>query len=343
MAQLHGKVPVSCGRTPRTCSQSAMLGTLKYLSADIMAGLLARATPLTPALPPRPTCPMRWYFWPWWDTCEPDVVIEDKTGPLRHRGQALLRFRPGDRSRRPPAPSRVGRWPSSGHGARQRSLANHCDQPCDDSRRCELRRQLAQAEADPSRVWWLRLDRHRAPPARPRLDNPNDPAEDFSTSWPAWGSPPSMALVRWSAGLVAFLCGPSLGEPPFRDYSRPHRAEFQAGYQPRQESRSIQHLVSPEHRVRRERELFVPALPWPAAGSTKEHKSGDSSRRDLREPRRGPPSHARRSSHLPGERLCPHAPARIRNDSAWLGSHQTGRVHHHRQWSAGGWPASIGP
>lgn len=22
--------------------------------------------------------PLKWNFWPWWDTCEPDVIIEDE-------------------------------------------------------------------------------------------------------------------------------------------------------------------------------------------------------------------------------------------------------------------------
>jgi hypothetical protein len=78
MAQLRGKLPSELWMGSEDLLTSAVFGTLKYSSAVMVAGLLDRARPLEDGPPPSLIGPITWHFWPWWDTCEPDVVIEDE-------------------------------------------------------------------------------------------------------------------------------------------------------------------------------------------------------------------------------------------------------------------------
>ena len=80
MAQLHGKMAGDVWVEAEDLLTSTVFGLLKYLPPTVMAGILARATALEEDETPRLAAPLTWSFWPWWDTCEPDVVLEDDHG-----------------------------------------------------------------------------------------------------------------------------------------------------------------------------------------------------------------------------------------------------------------------
>jgi hypothetical protein len=78
MAQLHSKLPGEIWLGSEDLLTSAVMGTLKNLPAMLTVDLLARAQPLAGTDVPRLAAPLTWSFWPTWETCEPDVVVEDK-------------------------------------------------------------------------------------------------------------------------------------------------------------------------------------------------------------------------------------------------------------------------
>jgi hypothetical protein len=78
MAQLRGKTRDEAWLTSEDLLTSAVFGTLKNLPDEIAIGLLATAQAVNGAGGPTLQRPLRWTFWPWWDNCEPDVVVEDE-------------------------------------------------------------------------------------------------------------------------------------------------------------------------------------------------------------------------------------------------------------------------
>jgi hypothetical protein len=77
MAQLRGKLPTDVWIASEDLLTSAVFGTLKNLPDPMTAALLSRAPPLEGSRPPVLSPPLQWRFWPSWDICEPDVVLED--------------------------------------------------------------------------------------------------------------------------------------------------------------------------------------------------------------------------------------------------------------------------
>lgn len=78
MAQLRGKLSSEVWLESEDLLTSAVFGTLKNLGPAIAVDLLSLAQPLAGSAPPMLTPPLDWQFWPRWETCEPDVVIEDE-------------------------------------------------------------------------------------------------------------------------------------------------------------------------------------------------------------------------------------------------------------------------
>jgi hypothetical protein len=153
MAQLRGKVATEVWLASEDLLTSAVFGTLKNLSPSIAADLLSKAQPLKGSTPPALSGPLTWHFWPWWDTCEPDVAVEDaKTlcvieaklysefGEDAAAGAQLRReWTEGER-----------RTQGTGKELWLVAVTNHGAMPED-----EIRRQLTRSGADLSRVCWL--------------------------------------------------------------------------------------------------------------------------------------------------------------------------------------------
>src|SRR4051794_23437755 len=77
MAQLRGKLPSEIWLGSEDLLTSAVFGTLRYLPPTTVAALLSLATPLEGSMRLTLSGALEWHFWPWWEICEPDVVIED--------------------------------------------------------------------------------------------------------------------------------------------------------------------------------------------------------------------------------------------------------------------------
>src|SRR5262249_16868891 len=73
----HGKLASDLWLRSEDLLTSAVFGSLKYLEPAAMSTLFRRSRPLDGNAAPVLLGPLAWHFWPWWDTCEPDVVIED--------------------------------------------------------------------------------------------------------------------------------------------------------------------------------------------------------------------------------------------------------------------------
>lgn len=156
MAQLRGKLPSESWLTSEDLLTSAVFGTLKNLSPEIVCSLFASARAFDGSSGPCLRGPLTWTFWPWWDTCEPDVVVEDahtlvvievkllaEFGEDTGGGLQLLReWRAGERRAR-----------AAGKDCFLLTVTNHVTPPV-----AAVRRQLATANAPAGRVCWLGWD-----------------------------------------------------------------------------------------------------------------------------------------------------------------------------------------
>ncbi len=153
MAQLRGKLPSEIWLESEDLLTSAVFGTLKNLEPSLTVDLLSLAQPLVESAPPSLTPPLNWHFWPWWDTCEPDVVIEDERNLCVIEAKLYSDFGEdigaGSQLRR--------EWRDALRRSREKgkelwlvTLTNHGSIPEE-----AIRRQLARTNADLSRVCWL--------------------------------------------------------------------------------------------------------------------------------------------------------------------------------------------
>ncbi len=153
MAQLRGKLSSEVWLGSEDLLTSAVLGTLKNLPTALTVDLLSRARPLegsgTPALAP----PLTWSFWPAWDRCEPDVVVEDERTVCIVEAKLYSDFGEDVGAGR----QLQREWSDGLHYARAQgkelwllALTNHAAMPAEG-----MRTQLAHSRADLSRVGWL--------------------------------------------------------------------------------------------------------------------------------------------------------------------------------------------
>ncbi|UCH86638.1 MAG: hypothetical protein JSU97_09010 [Dehalococcoidia bacterium] len=153
MAQLRGKLPTDVWLGSEDLLTSAVFGTLKNLPASATAELLSRAQPLEGSTPLLLSAPLHWHFWPWWDVCEPDVVVEDEENLCIIEAKLYSDF--GEDAT---AGSQLRREWNDGFRRAQQvgkrlwlvTLTNHASFPEE-----AIRRQLARAGSESSRVCWL--------------------------------------------------------------------------------------------------------------------------------------------------------------------------------------------
>jgi hypothetical protein len=153
MAQLRGKLPTDIWLSSEDLLTSAVFGTLKNLPDTVAARLLSRAHPLEGSRSLLLSAPLRWHFWPWWDVCEPDVVVEDDANLCVIEAKLYSDFGEG-----PTAGSQLRREWIDGlrrsHDAGKElwliALTNHTTIP-----RGAIERQLVRANAEPTQVCWL--------------------------------------------------------------------------------------------------------------------------------------------------------------------------------------------
>jgi len=194
MAQLHGKLPTDVWLSSEDLLTSAVFGTLKNLPDPIAANLLSRAQPLEGSRPLVLSPPLRWHFWPWWDVCEPDVVLEDDENLCIIEAKLYSDFgedaTAGSQLRREWVDG-LQRAQDAGKELWLVALTNHTTVPEE-----EIKRQLARAGADLSRVLWL--------------------------SWFEIGrslrSPKHESVIGWSEDLLELLA--RMGLAPFDGFSQ---------------------------------------------------------------------------------------------------------------------------
>lgn len=153
MAQLRGKLPTEVWLGSEDLLTSAVFGSLKNLPPSIVGDLLGAARPIVGSSPPAPCPPFCWLFWPYWETCEPDVVIEDERNLYVIEAKLYSEFSEdagtGTQLRR--------EWVEGKKRSREAgkefwliAVTNHASLP-----QAEIRQQLARASADLSRTCWL--------------------------------------------------------------------------------------------------------------------------------------------------------------------------------------------
>ena len=153
MAQLRGKLPTDVWLGSEDLLTSAIFGTLKNLPASTTAELLSRAQPLEGSTPLLLSAPLHWHFWPWWDVCEPDVVVEDEENLCIIEAKLYSEFGENET-----AGSQLRReWTDGLRRAQEAgkqlwlvALTNHTMVPEE-----AIRQQLARAGAESCRVCWL--------------------------------------------------------------------------------------------------------------------------------------------------------------------------------------------
>jgi hypothetical protein len=153
MAQLRGKVATEVWVSSEDVLTSAVFGTIKNLPPSIATDLLSRVQPLESSTRLTLSAPLVWHFWPWWDTCEPDVVVEDGESLCVIEAKLYSEFgedaTAGRQLRREWAEG-LRRSQEAGKEMWLLAVTNHAVIPED-----AIRWQLARASADMSRVCWL--------------------------------------------------------------------------------------------------------------------------------------------------------------------------------------------
>lgn len=153
MAQLRGKLPTDVWLGSEDLLTSAIFGTLKNLPASTTAELLSKAQPLEGSTPLLLSAPLHWHFWPWWDVCEPDVVVEDEENLCIIEAKLYSEFgeneTAGSQLRREWADG-LRRAQEAGKQLWLVALTNHTMVPDE-----AIRQQLARAGAESCRVCWL--------------------------------------------------------------------------------------------------------------------------------------------------------------------------------------------
>ena len=153
MAQLRGKLPTDVWLSSEDLLTSAVFGTLKNLPAPVAIALLSRAQPLEGTRPLVLSSPLQWHFWPWWDVCEPDVVLEDDENLCIIEAKLYSDFgedaTAGSQLRREWTDG-LQRALDEGKELWLVTLTNHTTIP-----RAAIERQLVRANAEPTQVCWL--------------------------------------------------------------------------------------------------------------------------------------------------------------------------------------------
>jgi hypothetical protein len=153
MAQLRGKLATDVWLGSEDLLTSAVFGTLKNLPASITAELLSRAQPLEGSTPLVLSGPLSWHFWPWWDVCEPDVVVEDEENLCIIEAKLYSEFgedtTTGSQLRREWTDG-LRRAGAVGKQLWLVALTNHTVLPEE-----AIRRQFARAGPEPPRLYWL--------------------------------------------------------------------------------------------------------------------------------------------------------------------------------------------
>jgi len=153
MAQLRGKLPTEVWISSEDLLTSAVFGTLKNSPDPIASNLLSRAQPLEGTRPLVLSSPLRWHFWPWWDVCEPDVVLEDDENLCVIEAKLYSDFGEdavaGSQLRREWTDG-LRRAHDGGKHLWLVALTNHTTIP-----RGAIERQLVRANAEPTQVCWL--------------------------------------------------------------------------------------------------------------------------------------------------------------------------------------------
>lgn len=153
MAQLHGKMSEDSWVSGEDMLTGMVLGAIKNLDPSLTLSILDKAIPIEGTSTIEMNPPLEWTFWPSWDECEPDVIIEDEGNLCVIEAKLYADFGDGD------APERQ-LWREWRDGLRhaQKSnkrfwllaLTNHGSLPLD-----SILRQLESTDADLSRVFWL--------------------------------------------------------------------------------------------------------------------------------------------------------------------------------------------
>jgi len=153
MAQLHGKLPTELVQGTEDILTSAIFGCLKNLPPPLTASLLSKARPLSGSSGPGPQPPFSWIFWPNWDICEPDVVIEDDGNIYLVEAKLYSAFGEdagaGTQLRREWREG-LKRSREVGKAMWLLTVSNHASMPAG-----ELLRQLQGSSADPTHVCWI--------------------------------------------------------------------------------------------------------------------------------------------------------------------------------------------
>ena len=153
MAQLRGKLSTEIWLESEDLLTSAVFGTFKNLEPSLTVDLLSLAQPLAGSTAPVLTPALDWQFWPRWETCEPDIVVEDDRNLCVIEAKLYSEFGEdmgaGSQLRR--------EWSDGLRRSREMgkelwlvTLTNHGSVPEE-----AIRRQLVRTTADLSRVCWL--------------------------------------------------------------------------------------------------------------------------------------------------------------------------------------------
>ena len=153
VAQLHGKLASDMWLGSEDLLTSAIFGTLKNVSPEVFIDLVHSAKSIDGTSGPLLSTPLDWTFWPWWDTCEPDVVIEDANNICVLEAKLYSDF--GEESLSGTQLSRewsdgMSRAVASGRELWLLAVTNHARVP-----EAAIRKQLALSTAQFSRVCWL--------------------------------------------------------------------------------------------------------------------------------------------------------------------------------------------
>ena len=190
------KLPTDLWMTSEDLLTSAVFGTLKNLQSSITVDLFEKIHLLDGSNTPSMSPPLAWQFWPFGDTCEPDVVVSDDNNVCVIEAKLFSDFgwdvEVGNQLRR--------EWMDGLRRAKDPkrtlwliAITNHATSPKD-----SIRAQLKGCDADPTRVGWISWSEI----GRFLMDLPTADAagwrEDLLELLAGWGLAHSAALVtRW--------------------------------------------------------------------------------------------------------------------------------------------------
>jgi hypothetical protein len=153
MAQLRGKISSDDWVGVEDQLTGMVLGALKNLHPSLAADVFRRAQAIKGENSPQLHGELRWTFWPAWESCEPDVVVEDATTLCVVEAKLYADFGKGI-----PETRQLAREWRDGSDRADRAgkafwliaLTNHGSQPTR-----AIAHQLEHGHADLSHVAWL--------------------------------------------------------------------------------------------------------------------------------------------------------------------------------------------